>query len=176
MAEKQNTHKSYKSTDWVGGCSQEPQMRPGQGLYLLHFSSVQGLPKAAAAGAELLLPSQLAELGAEGVAPPAPLSWKQTNTLLHTCFNHSLNVNMEETPEMTGWLLTFPPCNAHILRAPTGRLIYQNKHTKKAKLFALILGINYLTSWLKSKQEKLKKELLEVNFPSTFKENNLLKL
>lgn len=83
---------------------------------------------------------------------------------------------MEETRETTGWLLTFPPCNAHILRAPTGRLIYQNKHTKKAKLFALVLGINYLTFWLKCKQEKLKKELLEVNFPSTFKENNLLKL
>lgn len=98
------------------------------------------------------------------------------NTLLHTCFNHSLRVNMEQTQEMTGWLLTFPPCNAHILRAPTGRLIYQNKHRKKAKLFALILGINYLTSWLKCKQEKLKKELLEVNFPSIFKENNLLKL
>lgn len=109
-------------------------------------------------------------------APPVPLSWRQTNTLPHICFNHSLNVNMEETQEMTGWLLTFPPCNAHILRAPTGRLIYQNKHTKQAKLFALILGINYLTSWLKCKQEKLKKELLEVNFPSTFKENNLLKL
>lgn len=154
-------------------------MRPGQGLHLLHPSSVQGaspgLPKAAAAVAELLLPSQLAGLGAEGAALPGPLSSKQTNTVLHTCFNHSLNVNMEETQETTGRLLTFPPCNAHILRAPTGRLIYQNKHTKKAK-FALILGINYLTSWLKCKQEKLKKELLEVNFPSTFKENNLLKL
>lgn len=150
------------------------------GLYLLHSSSVQGaspgLPKAAAAVAELLLPSQLAELGVEHAAPAVPLSSKQTNTLLHTCFNHSLNVNMEKTQETTGWLLIFPPCNAHILRALTGRLIDQNKNTKKAKLFALILGINYLTSWLKCKQEKLKKELLEVNFPSTFKENNLLKL
>ena len=83
---------------------------------------------------------------------------------------------MEETQEMTGWFLTFPPRNTHILRAPTGRLIYQIKHTKKAKLFALILGINYLTSRLKCKQEELKKDLLEVNFPTTFKENNLLKL
>lgn len=83
---------------------------------------------------------------------------------------------MEETQEMTVWFLTFPRHNTHILRASTGRLIYQNKHTKKAKLFALILGINYLTSRLKCKQEELKKDLLEVNFPTTFKENNLLKL
>lgn len=174
MAEKQKTHESSDSAAWAGAV-RKTWVRPGQGLHLLH--SVQGaspgLPKAAVA--ELLLPSQLAELGAEGAAPPVPLNWKQTNTLPHTCFNHSVNVNMKQTLEMTGWLLTFPPCNAHVLGAPTDRFIYQNKHTKKAKLFALILGINYLTSWLKCKQEKLKKEFLEVNFPSTFRENNLLK-
>lgn len=83
---------------------------------------------------------------------------------------------MEETQEMTGWFLTFPPRNNCIPRAPTGRLIYQKKHTKKTKTFALMLGTNYLTSWLKCKQEELKKDLLEVNLPTTFKENNLLKL
>lgn len=104
MAEKQSTHESYDSADWAAGCSQDPWMRPGQGLYLLHSSSVQGaspgLPKAAAAVAVLLLPSQLAELEVEHAAPPVPLSSKQTNTLLHTCFNHSLNINMEETHRM----------------------------------------------------------------------------
>lgn len=158
------------------GAARSPQWHLGRGCTSSAQGASAGLPKAAAAVAELLLLSQLAELGAEGAAAAVPRSWKQTNTLLHTCFNHSLNVNMDETQEMRGCLLTFPPCNAHILRAPTGRLIYQKKHIKKTKLFALILGINYLTSWLKCKQEKLKKELLEVNFPSTFKENNLLKL
>lgn len=110
---------------------------------------------------------------------PASTTWPkalQTNTRLCTCFNYSLNVNMEETQEMTGWFLTFPPRNNCIPRAPTGRLNYQKKHTKKTKTFALMLGINYLTSWLKCKQEELKKDLLEVNLPTTFKENNLLKL
>lgn len=78
MAEKQNTQESYDCADGAGGCSQEPPVTPGQGLYLLHSSSVQwaspGLPKAAAAMAELLLLSQLAELGAEGAAPAVPLS------------------------------------------------------------------------------------------------------
>lgn len=79
MAEKQSTHESYDSADWADGCSQEPQA-PGQGLDLLHPSSVQGaspgLPKAAAAGAELLLLSQLAGLGAEGAALPSSTQLK----------------------------------------------------------------------------------------------------
>lgn len=78
MAGKQNTHESYESADGAGGRSQEPPGTPGQGLNLLHSSSAQGasagLPKAAAAVAELLLPSQLAELGAEGAAPAVPCS------------------------------------------------------------------------------------------------------
>lgn len=71
---------------------------------------------------------------------------------------------------------TFPPRNTHILRAPSRRCISQNNHREKAKLPALTLGMNHLTSWLKWKQEELKTDLLEVNLPATFKENNLLKL
>lgn len=82
MEEKQNTHESYDSADWKDGCSQAPRVRPGQGLYLLHSSSVEGaspgLPKAAAAVAELLLPSQLAELGAELCSLTSSTQLKQT--------------------------------------------------------------------------------------------------
>lgn len=101
----------------------------------LHPNSLTGLLNAAAALEELLIPvTQDGSTGSSTSTSSTQPKAQQINRLLHICFTYSLNINMEEPQEMTGWLLILTPCNTHILRAPTGRLIYQNKHTKKGRV------------------------------------------
>lgn len=137
MAENQNTQESCESSDWAGGTASSPEWHLGRGCTFRTPALSRALTRVSRGSCccgRAAPPPPAGWAGSRRCSPAAPLSWKQTNTFLHTCFNHSLNVNMDKTQEMKGWLLTFPPCNAHILRASTGILTNQRKHTKKGQV------------------------------------------
>jgi len=121
-------------------------MRLGQGVVLFELFLHPSGPTRATKGSccrgravhpAYTLPAQLGEHRERNRTPrPVPLGQKhRRQTLSYTLASATAwTLTRKKHRRRQDGFLTFPPCNTHTLRAPTGRLIYQNKHTKKGQV------------------------------------------